>query len=277
MTATVPSYPGAPDVDDEAPARIDEDASPQRTVLGRVATILDAFNDELRILSLGELSRRTGLPKSTLHRLTEQMCGVGWLIRAPGGYRIGIGLFEVGTLAIEGTRMNAAAFPHLQALVAKTGMAAQFAILEGAQIVYVDRIAAPTFRLPTRRGGRNPAHCTALGKALVAFTDGAVERVLDAPMERRTATTITDADRFRTEMEQVRDEGLAYDRGEALPGLVCIAAPVRLRGGAIAAVSLTSPSGGMRWAAAAEAVRSAAGAIWNATFTVNEARLRPQR
>lgn len=248
--------------------------APQRTVLGRIATIMEAFQGGPRVLSLGELSRRTGLPKSTLHRLAVQLCDVGWIERDPGGYRIGIGLFELGSLAVEGTRLHKAAFPHLQSLSAKTGMAAQLAILDGSEVVYLDRIAPHTFRLPTRRGGRKPAYCTGLGKALVAFDDDALDAVVTAEMPRRTANTITEPSSFHRELTQIRKAGIAFDRGEAHDGLVCVAAPIRKDGRAIAAVSVTGPSSGMRWGAATDAVRNTAAAIWNATFSVGPARAR---
>lgn len=247
---------------------------PHRTVLGRVATIMEVFKDSPRVLSLGELSSRTGLPKSTLHRLADQLCTVGWLERHPGGYQVGIKLFEIGNLAVEGTRLHSAALPHLRVLAAKTGMAAQLAILDGTDVVYLDRIAPVNFKLPTRRGGRNPAYCTGLGKSIIAYDSGALADVLKAEMPRRTQTTITDEAGLRAEMNRVREAGIALDRGEAHDGLVCVAAPIRQSGRAIAAVSVTGMAGGMRWGPAGDAVRETAAAIWNARFNVGPSRAR---
>lgn len=247
---------------------------PHRTVLGRIATIMNAFKGSQRVLSLSELSSRTGLPKSTLHRLGDQLCSVGWLERYPGGYRIGIGLFELGNLAVEGTRLHSAALPHLRALAAKTGMGVQLAILDGSDVVYLDRIEPANFKLPTRRGGRNPAYCTGLGKAMIAYDEAAVDAVLRSDMPRRTQQTITESAVLRAELKRVRDAGVAFDRGEAHDGLVCVAAPIRQSGRAIAAVSVTGLAGGMRWGTASEAVREAAGAIWNARFNVGPSRAR---
>lgn len=239
---------------------------PERTVLGRVASIMEAFNGGQQVLSLGDLSECTGLPKSTLHRLADQLCQVGWIERDPGGYRVGMRLFELGTLAVEGNRMQEAAFPHLQALAAKTGMSAQLGILDQAEVVYLERIVMGAFRLPTRRGGRKPAYCTALGKAMAAFDDEAIRVVTSSRMPRKTANTITDPFVLRAELNRVREVGVAFDRGEAYQELVCVAAPIRSSGRAIGAVSVTGPTGRMRWAMASEAVHSAADAIWNASF-----------
>ncbi|MGW3645378.1 IclR family transcriptional regulator [Streptomyces sp. NPDC000878] len=245
--------------------------SPERTVLGRVASIMEVFNGGQQVLSLGDLSDRTGLPKSTLHRLADQLCQVGWLERDPGGYRVGMRLFELGSLAVEGHRLQETAFPYLQALAAKTGMSAQLGILDRTEVVYLERIVVGPVRLPTRRGGRQPAYCTALGKAMAAFDGEAMRAVVSSPMPRRTANTITESFALWTELDQIRKVGIALDRSEAYEELVCVAAPIRDSGRAIGAVSVTGPAGRMRWRMATEAVHSTAAAIWNASFRFGSA------
>jgi len=244
---------------------------PEHTVLGRSASIMEAFNGGQQILSLSDLNKRTHLPKSTLHRLVDQLCQVGWLERDHGGYRVGMRMFELGTLAVDGNRLHEAAFPHLQALAAKTGLAAQLAILDRAEVVYLERIVVGPIRLPTRRGGRKPAYCTALGKALAAYDDDAMHAVIAAPMPRMTPKTITEPVALWTELKRVRDDGVAFDRGEAYAELVCVAAPIRSSGTAIGAVSVTGPAGRMRWGVVTEAVRGTASAIWNANLSLRGA------
>lgn len=241
---------------------------PEHTVLGRSASIMAAFNSGPPVLSLSDLNRRTGLPKSTLHRLVDQLCQVGWLERNHGGYRVGMRMFELGTLAADANRMHEAAFPHLQALAAKTGLSAQLAILDQAEVLYLERIVVGPVRLPTRRGGRKPAYCTALGKAMAAYDDDAMRAVTSGPMPRKTPRTITEPVALGTELKRVREDGVAFDRGEAYPDLLCVAAPIRGSGHAIGAVSVTGPAGRMRWSVAAEAVRGTAAAIWNANLTL---------
>ena len=196
------------------------------------------------MLSLADLNKRTRLPKSTLHRLIDQLCQVGWLERDHGGYRVGVRMFELGTLAVGGGRLHEAALPHLQALAARTGLAAQLAVLDQAEVVYLERIVVGPVRLPTRRGGRKPAYCTALGKALAAYDSAAARTVTAAPMPRKTARTITEPAALWTELQRVRQAGVAFDRGEAYGELVCVAAPIRGSGGAIGAVSVTGPPAG---------------------------------
>jgi DNA-binding IclR family transcriptional regulator len=118
---------------------------------------------------------------------------------------------------------------------------------------------------PSRRGGRMPAHCTAVGKALLAFSDDVGESFLAAnvPLVRRTARTITDSDQLRRELHDVRRGGLAYDREEAQRGLVCVAAPVLgANGTAQVALSVSMPaSGPLTFAETAPVVRAAARAL----------------
>jgi DNA-binding IclR family transcriptional regulator len=244
---------------------------PEHTVLGRSASIMAAFNGGQQVLSLADLNKRTRLPKSTLHRLVDQLCQVGWLERDRGGYRVGLRMFELGTLAVEGNQLHEAAFPHLQALASRTGLAAQLAILDQAEVVYLERIVVGPIRLPTRRGGRKPAYCTALGKAMAAYDEDAILAVISAPMPRKTAKTITEPVALSAELKRVREAGVAYDRGEAYEELVCVAAPIRSSGHAIGAVSVTGPADRMRWSVAAEAVRGTAAAIWNANLSLRSA------
>jgi DNA-binding IclR family transcriptional regulator len=241
---------------------------PEHTVLGRSAAIMEAFDAAQQVLSLADLNKRTRLPKSTLHRLVDQLCQVGWLERDHGGYRVGLRMFEFGTLAVDGNRLHEAAFPHLQALASRTGLAAQLAILDHAEVVYLERIVVGPVRLPTRRGGRKPAYCTALGKAMAAYDEDAMRAVVAAPMPRKTAKTISEPAALWAELKRVREAGVAYDRGEAYEGLVCVAAPIRSSGQPIGAVSVTGPADRMRWSVAAEAVRTTASAIWNANLSL---------
>jgi DNA-binding IclR family transcriptional regulator len=238
----------------------------EHSVLGRSASIMEAFNGG-QALTLAELSRRTQLPKSTLHRLVDQLCQVGWLRRDHGGYRVGIRMFELGTLAFDGNRLHETAFPHLQALAAKTGLTAQLAVLDRTEVVYLERIVVGPVKLPTRRGGCQPAYCTALGKAMTAYDDKAIRAVTAAPMPRKTANTLTDPSALVTELARVRETGVAFDRGEAYPNLVCVAAPIRGSGRARGAVSVTGTTGRLPWSAVTEAVRTTATAIWNANVT----------
>ncbi|MFF0818209.1 IclR family transcriptional regulator [Rhodococcus sp. NPDC003318] len=238
----------------------------ERTVFGRIASIMGAFDGNQQVLGLGGLSERTGLPKSTLHRMADQLCQVGWLARDAGGYRVGMRMFELGSLAIAENRLYEVALPHLVALAAKTGMSAHLGVLDQGEVVHLGKVTAGSSRLTAHRGSRLPAYCTALGKAMAAYDDDALRTILASPMPRRTANTITEPFALRSELGQIRKTGVAYDRGELHEELCCVAAPIGRPGETLGAISLTGVSGRTRWGVAAEAVVSTASAIANANY-----------
>ena len=253
-------------VDDLFVSDSDDASESGRTVLGRLAVIMRAFDDGDHTLSLIELSQRAKLPKSTVHRLAEQLRAVGWLERDYNGYRIGMRLFELGCLAIQPGQLRDSAFPHLCALASKTGLPAQLAVLDGGDVVYLERVLVDGAGLPTRLGGRMPAHCTALGKAMLAFDASTAEQVMASQLRRLTRHTITEPDALRSNLARVRTSGVAFDVKESYEEIGCVAAPIRNSGRAIGAVSVTGPVAQIDWEMAIEAVRCSASRIWNARF-----------
>jgi DNA-binding IclR family transcriptional regulator len=246
------------------PADLDEEV--RRSVLGRVDCIIGAFDRADRALTLHELTDRTGLPKSTVHRMVDQLVALGWLERDISGYRIGMRLFEIGGLASRRSRLSDLAYPHLHALSVATGLAVQMAILDGTDVVYLERIPMRGFSLPTRQGGRQPAYCTGLGKAMLAFDDEAIDEVLTQPLPQRTPRTLTRPRDLEIELERIAATGLAFDHQESYEGLACVAAPLRGSGRAIAAVSVSGPVACIDLHAVAPLVRDTANAIWNERF-----------
>jgi DNA-binding IclR family transcriptional regulator len=245
----------------------DEREGKATSVLARAAMILDAFDGTTPSLSLSVLSSRAGLPKSTVHRFAEQLLELGWLERANGGYRVGMRLFEVGGLAERRNRMRDKALPILQQLSAATHCAVHLAVLDRSEVVYLDKLPIRGLEVPTREGGRMPAHCTSLGKALLAFADDKeVERVIARGLPRRTATTITTADGLRAELAAIRKAGVSYDREEGCEGISCVAAPIRGSGRAIGAVSVANFTGQIDLRAVSGSVQRAAGGIWHELF-----------
>ncbi len=239
-----------------------DDHGPDRTVLGRLDAILASFDNSDRVLALSEISRRVGLPKSTVHRLSDQLCSVGWLERNSGGYRIGLKLLELGGVALQRNGLREVAFRHMHALALKTGLAVQLAILDQNEVVYLERVVPARFGLPTRVGGRQPAYCTALGKAMLAFEDEASQSAVLTNMPRRTEFTITDPAALKAEFDGVCRTGVAYDREESYKGLVCVASPIRGSGRAIGAVSVTGLTGRMQAQSVVQDVRNTALAVW---------------
>lgn len=210
--------------------------------LRRALRMLESFTPEKPELSIRELSKLSGIPRSTVHRLTQDLLDWGALERGEHGVRLGVRLFELGTLAPSQTTLREAASPFLHTLNEVTRLTANLAIREGQGIVYVEKISTATLRVPhSRLGGRGYVHATALGKAILAFTSSdVVDELVAQPLRAVTPHTITDPDALRRELASVRRERRAFDIEESRGGLFCVAAPILDRGGrALAAVSVT--------------------------------------
>jgi IclR family transcriptional regulator, acetate operon repressor len=231
------------------------------SAVGRITAVLEAFRDDRDALALSELARRAGLPKTTVHRLAGELTRCGLLERADGRLRLGLKLFELGQLVPQQRGIRDAARPVMSDLREATRHSVNLGILEGGDVVYVDILAGPDSPwLPTRVGGRWPAHATAIGKAILAFSDPATVRaVIDAGLTRVSERTITSPALLRQELDRVRESGLGYDYEESRPGLVCVASPVHGPGGfAAGALSVSGWSATMKSDQVAPAVRTAA-------------------
>jgi DNA-binding IclR family transcriptional regulator len=233
------------------------------TVVGRLEAILASFEGSDHALALSEISHRVGLPKSTVHRLANQLCAVGWLERNSGGYRIGLKLLELGSVALQRTGLRETAFKHLHSLALRTGLVAHLGILDHGEVVYLDRVSTTRVSLPTRVGGREPAYCTALGKVLLAFEDPARQASALADLPRRTEFTITEPRALQSALENARQTGVAFDREEAYLGVGCVASPIHGGGRVIGAVSVTGPIARVRAHSLVHDVRNTALAIWS--------------
>ncbi|HWH25410.1 MAG TPA: IclR family transcriptional regulator [Pseudolysinimonas sp.] len=196
-----------------------------RSMLGRAALILRAFDEDNPVLDLGELGVRTGLPASSLHRIARAMAAEGLLDHTPGGYAIGTQMWEVGELAPVSLWLREAALPHLSTLYEQTGENVHLAVLAGTEALYVGRVTG-TSSIPTlsRMGGRLPLHATGVGKALLAGqSEEWLVRYFRHPRERMTAHTIVDERHLRAEIEETRGRGWAVTRQEMSLGNVSIA------------------------------------------------------
>lgn len=232
-----------------------------RSPLERVDSILDAFDpDHTRLTLLGVVAR-TGLPKTTVHRTLHRMVALGWADYSRGRYTIGARLFERATLAADQVILRAAALPFLQELCAATHETVNLAVLDGCDVIYLEKLVGRRPITTTSRiGGHMPALCTALGKSLVAFSPAEVaEQIIDNGNAARTPNTITSPQRMRQELARVRAEGISYDREESGLGIRCIAAPMLgVDNTCVAAISITAPAGRLVFAQHAPAVRHAA-------------------
>lgn len=234
------------------------------SVLGRSLTLLTAFRVGEEELSLAELHRRTGIAKPTVLRLLAELGEWSVVERTPHGFRLGMGLFELGQLVPSQHGLREAAAPFLTDLFEATHETVHLAVPDGTEVIYVQKLDGRHGpRVSSRVGGRMPAYCTGVGKALLAFgPPGLFTEVLAAGLRRRTPRTIVAPGLLKAELEAIRASGVALEREESTVGITCVAAPVHdSQGNAVAAVSITGWTNRLDPDRFAPAVRTAARGI----------------
>lgn len=238
------------------------DAGSPIAVIDRVAVLLDAFREAER-LTLSELSRRTGFPRSSTHRMLLQLVRIGWIRRHGHAYELGRKMLELGSLAQHHDRVHQAALPVMHELHNATGLVVHLAVLDGPEVLYLEKIGGRfTLSVPSRVGGRQPAHRTAVGKALLASCRVDAETVLPQPVMGPTPHSIGDSARLRVELARIREQSIAHDRDETTVGVSCVAAAIGDGKSTVGAVSVCGPTKSMNSSALVAPVRMAALATW---------------
>ncbi|HCB06433.1 MAG TPA: IclR family transcriptional regulator [Nocardioides bacterium] len=218
--------------------------------VGNAARLLKAFLSREREIGVSELSRRLGLGKSTVHRLLTTLVQEGLVEKTDsGGYRLGLTMFELGQVVQSHMDLHGAVGPVLAALREETHEGCQVGVLDGHEVVYIDRLeSSQTLRLFNETGRRVPVHTTSSGKVLLAhLADDDLDRVLDvAPLNQMTPKSITDPAALRTELSRIRARGWSEAVEEREIGVASIAAPVRdASGRVVAAISIGAPAARM--------------------------------
>jgi DNA-binding IclR family transcriptional regulator len=199
-------------------------------------------------LSLFELSERLDLHKSTIHRLLMVLERLRLVERhgESGKFGLGLKLFELGSKASGRLGLGERARPHLERLAATAGETAHLCVLDDGEVLYLAKVEpSRTVRVPSSIGQRNPVHCTAVGKALLAFLP---DDEVDALIRRRglkayTRSTIVTPPLLRRALRVIRERGYAVDDEEIEEGLRCVGAPVRDHSGrVVASVSVAGPA-----------------------------------
>lgn len=207
--------------------------------------VLDAIAKSERPLSMAELAVRAGIARPTAYRLVQTLAGEGHITQDPTDGRLSIG-FAVLPLAaslLDRNRMRLEALPHLHNLAQQTGERANLGILHRDQVLYLAGVEKPS--LPTiysRFGKTAPAHCSSLGKAVVAYLpETRVTTLLSAhPLVAQTSTSITSVPAVLAELEETRRRGYSLDREENVPGSFCVGATIfDARNQPVGAISLS--------------------------------------
>ncbi len=215
--------------------------------LERAFALLEEIAESRDGISLAELSKRVGLHNSTTFHLVKTMVSLGYVeqLRQSKRYRVGRRLFTLAAGALNEIELVGLATPALERLTRETGECSHFAVRSGDNIVVLARTAGSgIFQMADRIGVVRPAHCTALGKVLLAaLSPEQLERYLRAhPLERFTAKTIVEHEPLLREIDGVRRDGIAFDDGEFDAEARCVAVAVRDFTGKVAgAIGISGP------------------------------------
>ncbi len=216
----------------------------QSQSLERGLAILSAFRPARAELGISELARELGLTRSTSHRYVATLARLGYLQQNPQSrkYRLGPRVLDLGFSAINSMELREIAASHLQQLSDETGHTVNMAILDGTDIVYIERCRTTQqgqreIDLNLHVGSRLPAYCTSMGKVLLAFLpEQEREAVLDrVQFQQRGPNALADRAALAAALAVVREAGLAVNNEELAYGLRSIAVPVRDRSGAVSA------------------------------------------
>lgn len=214
----------------------------------RALKIAEYVAEHGNLAGLTEISQGIGINKSTAHGLiaTMEKCGYMCQDAKTGRYSLGIKVFELGQAYIANLDLREIALPYLKELSLNYQETTHLAILSGEEVVYIDKVdGLRSVGIRSQVGGRNPAYCTGVGKALLSgLAKQQIGKMYDGKVLRRyTGNTVRDVAELIDQIQQVREQGYAFDSEEFEQDLQCIAAPVKDNSGTIiAAISLSGPA-----------------------------------
>ena len=232
------------------------------SVAGKISAILDAFGATAPQLSLNELARRSGLAVSTAYRLANELVDLGLLEAGEGGgYRIGLRLWEIASLAPRGLSLRQIAVPFMLDLYEATHENVHLAVLEGYEALYVEQTTGHrSVAVKAREARRLPLHATGVGKVLLAYSsEEFIQEVLGRGLPGFTPHTMTAPAQLLRALAEIRRNGFGHSAEELTLGVVSVAAPIFTGDhSVVAALSLVGRSARADVARLAPAVRTAA-------------------
>ena len=216
---------------DEPAARAGDD-EPASGSAERTLRLMALLAEEGRPMTLAELTAQLQLPKVTVHRLCANLVAGGFLVRDidERSFTIGPALRELAFNALNHGTLRGLRHSVLKTLVDEIGETCNFTTLDGAEVLYLDRVEARRpLRLTIDVGAHVPLHCSASGKLLLAHMprrqrDTVIRRI---PLTALTLNTLTTAAALKAECDEILAQGFARDREEFVPGLIALAVPVR--------------------------------------------------
>jgi DNA-binding IclR family transcriptional regulator len=215
--------------------------------LQRGLSILEYVAKRGEGVTMAEISRQVGLHTSTTFHLVRTLSTLGYLQQDPAtkAYSAGAKVFHLAASATSEIQLLTLATPLLSDMARHTGETSHLAVLERGEVIVIKKVdGSSPVRLTERVGYPRPAHCTAIGKVMLADLSAAdlAEFVRSADLRPLTPKTIVSASQLRQELERVRAQGYAVDDEEFAQGIRCLAAPVRsFSGQVVAAVGVSGP------------------------------------
>lgn len=216
-------------------------------ILGKSLKLLDTLGEQ-RSLTFTELAKRTGFPKSTLHRLLESLSFEGLISfnSVKRTYTLGLRPLSWARDAWDTLEIRKLALEEMKKLNDTTGETVHLAVLDRDQIVYIEKFESKQqVRMYSSVGKRAPAYCTGIGKAIIAFLESDMQQALTSRLsfKRYTDRTIVNVEALQQELLRIRAQGYARDDGEHEAEIRCIAAPiVNYMGHSVAGISVSAPA-----------------------------------
>ena len=216
--------------------------------IDKVLDLLEFLSANEQETGITEISKNLHMGLSTVYRILTTLKSRGYVIQnqQTTKYRLGIKLFELGCAVQSTKRLVEVIKPYLRQLSESTNETVNLAILEGKEVIYLAKVESlEVLTTNIKVGTRLPAHCTALGKVLLAFiSDGEFDSLYkaDEPLSSLTSKSISSLEKLKKDLKKVKEQGYAVDREEYKIGINCIGVPIFSRNGAIAAISITGPA-----------------------------------
>lgn len=224
----------------------DQTGTPGEGTVAKAAAVLDLVADLDRPVRFSELLAQSPLPKATLYRLVQSLTATRLLQYSEDRqtYAPGLRLVRLAHAAWRQSALAPIARPFIDALSDDVGETVHLAQLDGGQVLYVDkRNATQPIEMFSQAGKIGPGYCTGVGKAMMAFLDPNAQRnaIERQAFFRHTPNTLCTIAELISELSEIRAEGVAYDREEHEPGIICVAAPIRSeRGRVLGGLSVTT-------------------------------------
>jgi DNA-binding IclR family transcriptional regulator len=214
--------------------------------LQKALAVLDAIGTASAPPRIAEVALAVGISRPTAYRIINTLIAEGYVSQdQTGRLSIGLSLLSLTASMLDSNRLRVESLPHLQALATRTGERTNLGILHRNKVLYLAGVEKPSLpTIYTRFGKTAPAHCSSLGKAILAYLPHAqVEHILAAePLSAETHRSITSMPRFLQELEQTRERGYAIDREEHVLNSCCVAAPITSGGRVIGAIGISTSS-----------------------------------